>query len=53
MFSSETIKNFYIGLQVTLYAMGGVFAVLILFYLISKYMVKIANKIEKRKNNNA
>lgn len=48
MFSTEIMKNFYIGLEVMLYAMGGVFAVLILFYLIIKYMVKLSNTIEKR-----
>lgn len=53
MFSTETMNNFFIGLQVTLYAMGGVFAVLILFYLIVKYMVKLSDRIEKRINKQA
>jgi len=49
MFSNEIMQNFTIGLEVTLYAMGGVFIVLILFYLIVKYMVKISDKIEKKR----
>jgi Na+-transporting methylmalonyl-CoA/oxaloacetate decarboxylase gamma subunit len=34
-------ETFNIGLEVTLYGMGGVFVVLILFYILTKLMVRI------------
>jgi Na+-transporting methylmalonyl-CoA/oxaloacetate decarboxylase gamma subunit len=43
------IETLYLGLEVTLYGLGGVFAVLILFYVITKTMVAIANKYTKNK----
>lgn len=33
------------GLEATLYGMGGVFAVLILFYLITKVLLKISDRL--------
>lgn len=36
-----------IGLQVSAYGLGGVFTVLILFYLVTKLMVSISNKLVK------
>ncbi len=37
------------GLQVMLYGLGGVFTVLILFYAVTKAMLKIAMKFETQK----
>lgn len=41
------MDNISAGLQVMLYGLSGVFVVLILFYFITKYMVKIANRFSK------
>lgn len=38
------------GLQVMAFGLGGVFSVLILFYLSTKAMTRIAQKIAARKN---
>lgn len=38
------------GLQVMLFGLGGVFSVLILFYLSTKSMLWIARKISAKKN---
>ncbi|AUS96479.1 hypothetical protein CDQ84_07785 [Clostridium thermosuccinogenes] len=40
----SVLENARIGSLVTLYGLGGVFLVLILFYVITKLMVNIANK---------
>ena len=42
------MTNFEIGLQVTLYGMLGVFTVLILFYLLTKAMMIVATKVDKK-----
>lgn len=35
------------GLEATLYGMGGVFAVLILFYFITKLLLYVSNRLSK------
>ena len=42
-FDMETLNA---GIQVMLYGLSGVFLVLILFYVITKLMVNIANKVQ-------
>lgn len=37
------------GLEVTLYGLGGVFSVLILFYLATKIMLNISRKSSEKK----
>lgn len=44
--NTETIYN---GLLVSLYGLSGVFFVLILFYIITKFMVSIFGKYATRK----
>lgn len=51
MFSAEIMKNFMIGLQITLYGLGGVFAVLVFFYLILKLMMKVAGRFPGKHDN--
>jgi len=43
------LENFYLGLQVSVYGLSGVFIVLILFYLVTKLMLTISNKMEEQK----
>lgn len=51
MFDAETIKNFVTGLEITLYGLGGVFAVLLLFYLLVRLMMKLAGRIPDKEEN--
>jgi len=41
------VERIYQGLEVMAYGLAGVFSVLILFYLVTKLMVYISNKIKK------
>lgn len=52
MFSSEIMHNLNIGLEVTLYGLGGVFSVLLIFYLLVKLMVKLGGKFPGKNDDN-
>lgn len=47
MFNFET-STLYAGLQVVLYGLSGVFFVLVLFYLLIKYMMAVAKKLPSK-----
>jgi Na+-transporting methylmalonyl-CoA/oxaloacetate decarboxylase gamma subunit len=42
------INTLNAGLKVSLYGLGGVFLVLILFYFVTRLMVSVANKIPQK-----
>lgn len=45
----DIAKNLSMGLELTVFGLGGVFLVLILFYLLTKLMMKVFNSLESRK----